>query len=150
MSSGVITGFGSVKLLGKEYGTCTPLVHRRWATGIAEPSQGRHGCDSEWFIVFDGCKGQRRLSHRKTWWKVPFKAFRVRMIVLSSWVKTVLINDDTVFDNNIPGEYIYVLTVGDLVEVNGFVKGKGLIIAMLIEKKNPPATCEVKGYRRKS
>ena len=30
-------------------------------------------------------------------------------------------------------------------EVNGFVKGKGLIIATLIEKKSAPATCQVRG-----
>ena len=65
-----------------------------------------------------------------------------RIVVLG---QTVLIDNGTVFDNNIPGQNIGGLLLGDLVEVNGFVQGKGLIIATLIEKKSTPATCQVKG-----
>jgi hypothetical protein len=59
-----------------------------------------------------------------------------RIVVLG---QTVLIDNGTT-PPNISG-----LVLGDLVEVNGFVTGKGLITATLIEKKSLPSTCEVKG-----
>ena len=143
-SSGVITGFGSVKLVGKEYGT----------QNTSFTVDGQPGSQSDlkvgMVVTVNGSLSSTGVRTASTIAQEDVVEGAVqgipstndRLVVLG---QTVLIDNDTVFDNNIPGQNIGGLTVGDLVEVNGFVKGKGLIIATLIEKKNPPATCEVKG-----
>src|SRR6476660_360909 len=142
-SSGVITGFGSVKLVGEEYGT----------QNTSFTVDGQPGTQNDlkvgMVVTVNGSLSSTGVRTAATIVQEDVVEGAVqsipsndRLVVLG---QTVLINNDTVFDRSIPGQNIGGLTVGDLVEVNGFVKGKGLIIATLIEKKNPPATCQVKG-----
>ena len=144
VSSGAITGFGSVKLVGKEYGTQNTSF-------IVDGQPGsQNDLKVGMVVTVDGSLSSNgtRTAATITQEDVVEGAIQAipstndRILVLD---QTVLIDNDTVFDNTIPGQNIGGLNVGDLVEVNGFVKGKGLIIATLIEKKNPPAACEVQG-----
>jgi len=144
VSSGAITGFGSVKLVGKEYGT----------QNTSFVVDGQPGTQNDlkvgMVVTVDGSLSSTgtRTATTITQDDVVEGAIQTipntndRIVVLG---QTVLIDNGTVFDNNIPGQNIGGLNVGDLVEVNGFVKGKALIIATLIEKKSPPASCQVKG-----
>ena len=142
-SSGVITGFGSVKLVGKEYGT----------QNTSFTVDGQPGSQNDlkvgMVVTVNGSLSSTGVRTAATIVQEDVVEGAVqgipsndRLVVLG---QTILIDNDTVFDSSIPGQNIGGLTVGDLVEVNGFVKGKGLIIATLIEKTNPPATCQVKG-----
>ena len=144
VSSGAITGFGSVKLVGKEYGTQNTSF-------IVDGQPGsQNDLKVGMVVTVDGSLSSNgtRTAATITQEDVVEGAIQAipitndRILVLG---QTVLIDNGTVFDNNITGQNIGGLNVGDLVEVNGFVKGKGLIVATLIEKKNPPAACEVQG-----
>src|SRR5262245_14765927 len=144
VTSGAITGFGSVKLVGKEYGT----------QNTSFVIDGHPGSQNDlkvgMVVTVNGSLSSSgtRTAATITQEDVVEGAIQAipstndRIVVLG---QTILIDNGTLFDNNIPGQNIGGLNVGDLVEVNGFVKDKGLIIATLIEKKNPPATCQVKG-----
>lgn len=143
-SSGVITGFGSVKLVGKEYET-------QDASFVIDGLPGsQNDLKVGMVVTVNGSLSSSgtRTAATITQQDVVEGAIQTipstndRIVVLG---QTVLIDDGTLFDNNIPGQNISGLVPGDLVEVNGFVKSKGLIIATLIEKKHPPAACEVQG-----
>jgi Domain of unknown function (DUF5666) len=144
VSSGVITGFGSVKLNGKEYQTQNtsfmvdgqPGTQKDLKVGMVVTVNGSlssTGVRTATTITQDDVVEGAIQS-------IPVTNDRI--VVLG---QTVLIDTGTVFDNSIPGQNIGGLVLGDLVEVNGFVKGKGLIIATLIEKKSTPPTCQVTG-----
>lgn len=144
VSSGAITGFGSVKLDGKEYQTSN-------ASFMVDGQPGsQNDLKVGMVVIINGSLSSSgiRTATTITQEDVVEGAIQAipgtndRIVVLG---QTVLIDNDTLFDNNIPGQSISGLNLGNLVEVNGFVKGKGLIIATLIEKKNPPATCQVQG-----
>jgi hypothetical protein len=145
VSSGVITGFGSVKLNGKEYQT----------QNTSFVVDGQPGSQNDlkvgMVVTVNGSMSSTgtRTATTITQEDVVEGAIQTipatndRIVVLG---QTVLIDNGTVFDNNIPGQNIGGLSLGDLVEVDGFVKRKGLIIATLIEKKISPAICQVTGF----
>ena len=144
VTSGAITGFGSVKLVGKEYETQN-------ASFVIDGHPGsQNDLKVGMVVTVNGSLSSSgtRTAATITQEDVVEGAIQAipstndRIVVLG---QTVLIDNGTLFDNNIPGQNISGLVLGDLVEVNGFVKGKGLIIATLIEKKNPPAACGVQG-----
>jgi hypothetical protein len=144
VSSGVITGFGSVKLNGKEYQT----------QNTSFVVDGQPGSQNDlkvgMVVTVNGSMSSTgtRTATTITQEDVVDGAIQTipgtndRIVVLG---QTVLIDDGTAFDNSIAPPNISGLVVGDLVEVNGFVKRKGLIIATLIEKKISPAICQVTG-----
>lgn len=144
VSSGVITGLNSVKLNGQEYQT----------PNTSFTIDGQPGAESDLKVgMVVTVNGSLSSSGTRTAATITqedvvegaiqgIPSTNDRLVVLG---QTVLIDSSTVFNNNIPGGNLGGLTVGNIVEVNGFVRGKGVIIATLIEKKNPPATCEVKG-----
>lgn len=145
VSSGAITGFGSVKLNGKEYETPSN------ASFMVDGQPGTQGDLKVGMVVtVDGSLSSTGIRTARTITQKDvvegaiqsIPATNDRIVVLG---QTVLIDNGTVFDNSISPANISGLAIGNLVEVNGFVTGKGLITATLIEKKNPPATCEVQG-----
>lgn len=144
VSSGAITGFGSVKLNGKEYQTPNTSFVVDGQPGSQNDLKVGMVVTVNGSLSSTGTRTATTLTQEDVVegaiQSIP--ATNDRIVVLG---QTVLIDNGTVFDNNITGQNIGGLALGDLVEVNGFVKGKGLIIATLIEKKNPPATCHVKG-----
>jgi hypothetical protein len=144
VSSGVITGFGSVKLNGKEYETPqTSFVLDGqpgsqndlkvgmvvMVTGSLSSTGARTATTITQDDVVDGAIQS-----------IP--ATNDRLVVFG---QTVLIDDGTRFDTTILPPNLSGLAPGDLVAVNGFVKGNGVIMATLIEKKTPPPTCQVQG-----
>jgi hypothetical protein len=61
--------------------------------------------------------------------------------------QTVLVDNTTIIDNNIPGQNILNLVAGtDNVEVNGHIRPNGIIQATFIEKKLVGVTPEVRGF----
>jgi len=64
--------------------------------------------------------------------------------------QTVVVDDTTKFDDTIPPTTLSSLAVGDVVEVSGFVKSDGVIVASFIERKaallgDCSLGCEIKG-----
>lgn len=144
VSSGVITGFGSVKLNGKEYHTPN--------TSFLVDGQAGSQTDLKvgMVVTVNGSLASNGIREATTITQEDVVEGAIqsipithdRIVVLG---QTVLVDNGTVFDNSIPGQNISGLNPGDLVEVNGFVKDKGNIIATLIEKKPLPAACQVTG-----
>src|SRR6476620_11507923 len=118
-SSGAITGFGSVKLVGKEYGT----------QNTSFVVDGQPGTQNDlkvgMVVTVDGSLSSTgtRTATTITQEDVVQGAIQAipstndRLVILG---QTVLIDNGTVFDNSISGQNIGGLNVGDLVEVNGF------------------------------
>ena len=144
VSAGAITGFGSVKLNGKEYQT----------PNTSFVVDGQPGSQNDlkvgMVVTVNGSLSSTgtRTATTITQEDVVEGAIQSipttndRFVVLG---QTVLIDNGTVFDSTISGQNISGLVLGNLVEVNGFVTSKGVIRATLIEKKSPPATCRVTG-----
>lgn len=144
VSSGAITGFGSVKLNGKEYETQNTSFMVDGQPGSQNDLKVGMVVTVNGSLSSTGTRAATTIAQEDVVegaiQSIP--ATNDRIVVLG---QTVLIDNGTVFDNNITPQNISGLAPGVLVEVNGFVKGKGLIIATLIERKTPPATCQVKG-----
>jgi hypothetical protein len=143
-SSGAITGFGSIKLNGKEYETQN-------ASFVVDGQSGsQNNLKVGMVVTVNGSlfSTNTRSASIITQEDVVEGAIQTipstndRILVLG---QEVWIDNGTVFDNTILGQNIGGLTPGDLVEVNGFVRDKGVIRATLIEKKSLPATCQVQG-----
>jgi hypothetical protein len=144
VSSGTITGFGSIKLVGKEYGT----------QNASFMVDGQPGSQSDlkvgMVVTVNGSQSSTGVLTATTVTQEDvvegviqsIPASHDRVVVLD---QTVLIDNGTVFDNSVAGQNVSGLAVGDPVEINGFVKDKGVIIATLIEKKNQPASCQLTG-----
>ena len=144
VSSGAITGFGSVKLNGKEYQTQN-------ASFVVDGQLGsQNDLKVGMVVTINGSLSSTgtRTATSVTQEDVVEGAIQTipstndRLSVVG---QTVLIDNGTLFDNSIVPPNISGLGVGNLVEVNGFVTGKGVIRATLIEKKTPPVICQVKG-----
>lgn len=138
VSSGTITGFGSVILNGKEYDTQNSSFLVDGQSGSQTDLKVGMVVTVNGSLSSTGTRSAATITQEDVVegaiQSIP--ATNDRIVVLG---QTVLIDNGTT-PPNISG-----LVLGDLVEVNGFVTGKGLITATLIEKKSLPSTCEVKG-----
>jgi hypothetical protein len=144
VSSGAITGFGSVKLNGKEYDTQNSSFVVDGQSGSQTDLKVGMVVTVNGSLSSTGTRSATTITQEDVVegaiQSIP--ATNDRIVVLG---QEVWIDNGTVFDNNITPNNISGLVLGDLVEVNGFVTGKGLITATRIEKKTLPATCQVKG-----
>ena len=149
VSSGAITGFGSVKLNGKEYDTQNSSFVVDGQSGSQTDLKVGMVVTVNGSLSSTGTRSATSITQEdvvegaiQSIPQATPPATNDRIVVLG---QTVLIDNGTVFDNNITPQNISGLAPGQLVEVNGFVTGKGLITATRIEKKTLPATCQVKG-----
>lgn len=144
VSSGAITGFGSVKLNGKEYDTQNSSFVVDGQSGSQTDLKVGMVVTVNGSLSSTGTRSASNITQEDVVegviQSIPL-ATNDRIVVLG---QTVLIDNGTVFDNISP-KNITGLTPGNLVEVNGFVIDKGVIIATLIEKKTTTPTCQVKG-----
>jgi len=146
VSSGAVTGFGSVKLNGKEYDTQSSSFLVDGQSGSQNDLKVGMVVTVNGSLSSTGTRSAATITQEDVVEGAiqDIPVTNDRIVVLG---QTVLIDNGTVFDNNISPKNITGLALGNLVEVNGFVTGKGQITATLIEKKDPPATatCQVKG-----
>lgn len=142
VSSGAITGFGSVKLNGSEYQTQNTSFVVDGQSGTQNDLKIGMVVTVNGSLSPTGTKTAATITQEDVVegqiQSIPGTNDRIVVLGQEVWI-----DDGTLFDNN--PQKIGGLSVGDLVEVNGFVKAKGRIIATLIEKKTSPATCQVKG-----
>jgi uncharacterized Zn-binding protein involved in type VI secretion len=144
VSAGAVTAKGSVDLNGKKYET---------PHGTSYTYDGQPGSFADlkvgMVVTVNGSLSSSGVRTAATVTQEDVVEGAIQDIPASDRIvvlgQTVLIDEGTLFDSSISPPNISGLVVGNLVEVNGFVTGKGLIRATLIEKKTPPPTCEVKG-----
>ena len=135
---GTITAFGSVFVNGVEFSTsgATIVLDDNPAT----ESNLRVGM----VVTVSGSRSGSSGSATRIEVDDAVKGFVEAKLDANHWTvmgQTVLVDDQTRFENNVPG-------VGDFAEVHGLVVADGTISGGFIEKKNGPPfpTFEVKGF----
>lgn len=145
LSTGVITGFGSVYLNGERYGTSDVAV--TMDDQAADPSQLRVGQYVE-------LKGHQHgagdldadVIRYHNLLEGPVSSIDVGAGSLVAMGQTVLATLDTVFGDDITPASLEGLAVGDVVEVSGVVPRDGAIDATRIDVKPDGGPYDVTGY----
>ena len=145
VSTGVITGFGSVYVNGVRFETTRAVFLVDDAPGSQDDlavgdvvkirgrvnDDGRTGTATE-VIGDDAVEG-------------PVTALNLLAGTLVVAGQSVVTDADTSFDDNIPGSSLAGLVIGDFVEVAGLLDAAGAVRATRIEKKAAGSTVEVHG-----
>ena len=144
VSSGAITGFGSVHLNGEHFLT----------NGTAFSIHGQSGTQGDLkvghFITVHGHKdGQgNSIADRIDFddlVKGPITSIDATAATLLVLGQTVVVDADTSFDDSIPGAAFAGLAAGNIVEVSGSRRADGAILATRIELKPAGTAFEVTG-----
>ena len=147
-ASGTVTGFGSVFVNGKKFET----------TGASFIVDGQSGSQNDLKLgmtvsVRGSVTGDQRSAasvRQRDAVEGVVQSVSADGLSLVVMGQTVLVDNTTLIDNNIPGQAVRNLAAGtDFVEVNGHIRPNGVIQATFIEKK--PAgtvTPEVRGFVR--
>ena len=144
ISSGSITGFGSIFVNGVEFDTNAASI----TLGGNTVSEGdlRLGMVVEVQGTISGASGTAITVVAEDVVKGPVNSVAVDGLSLVALGQTILVDNTTVIDDNIAGQDIRNLTPGDLIEVHGLVKDNGVIGATRIELKGPLVEFRVKGF----
>jgi len=145
VSSGVITGFGSVYLNGVRYDTSgasftiddSPGGQDDLAVGDVVTIRGR--------VNDDGRNGTATQVIGEDAVEGPVTAVDAVAGTLVVAGQSVITDADTSFDDNVPGASLAGLLVGDFVEVAGFLDAGGSVRATRIERKPAGGIVEVNG-----
>ena len=145
VSSGVITGFGSVHVNGVRYDTSgasftiddSPGSQDDLAVGDVVTIRGQ--------VNDDGRNGTATQVSGEDAVEGPVTAVDATAGTLVVAGQSVLVDADTSFDDNIPGASLAGLVAGDFVEVAGFLDASGAVRATRIEKKPAGGIVEVNG-----
>lgn len=145
-ASGTITGFGSVFVNGKKFDT----------SGSSFSVDGQLGSQGDLKLgmtvvatgSFNGDQRSASSIRQKDAVEGLVQSVAADGLSLVVMGQTVLVDNTTLIDNNIPGQNILNLVAGtDAVEVNGHIRPNGVIQATFIEKKFPgTVTPEVRGF----
>jgi len=146
ISAGAITSFGSIFVNGVEFDTAgatitlddTPVSESDLKIGMVVKVKGTFGSTSGSAVSVEAEDVVKGLVQNVA-------VDGLSLVVLG---QKVLIDGNTVIDNNTLGGDVHNLTPGtDVVEVHGFVKGDGIIGATFIERK-APAEFRVTGFAK--
>ncbi len=145
VSSGVITGFGSIHVNGVHFETDS-------AEFLVDDGPGRQGDLAVGDVVQirgrvndDGRSGTATTVISQDAVEGPVTALDPVAGTLLVAGQSVRTDADTSFDDNIPGSSLAGLVVGDHVEVAGFFDSTGAVRATRIEKKPAGSIVEVHG-----
>lgn len=145
-ASGTITGFGSVFVNGKKFETNSASFV------VDDQSGGQNDLKLGMTVVVTGSvSGDSRSAsvvRQKDAVEGLVQSVSTDGLSLVVMGQTVLVDNTTLIDNNIPGQTILNLVAGtDFVEVNGHIRTDGVIQATFIEKKPVgTVTPEVRGF----
>lgn len=145
VSTGVVTGFGSVYVNGVRFDTSSasftvddsPGSQADLAVGDVVTVRGR--------VNDDGRSGTATSVAGEDAVEGPVTAVDAVAGTLVVAGQTVLVDADTSLDDNIPGASLAGLAAGDFVEVAGFLDAAGAVRATRIERKPAGSTVEVNG-----
>ena len=150
-ASGTITGFGSMFVNGKKFETNDVEVRHDGLTERCTISQAAR-CGLEQGMTVKVSGDFSGSSHRATTivqedtLEGPITNVDVPNSQFSVLGQTVLVDDTTRFDS---GVNLTNLVAGNIVEVSGFVKADGIVVASFVERKAGTGCgtdgCEIKG-----
>ncbi len=144
-ASGTITGFGSIIVNGKKFET----------SGSSFTVDGQSGSQSDLKVgmtvtvngSFNGTQRSASAVLQKDAVEGLVQSVASDGLSLIVMGQTVLVDNTTLIDDNIPGRNIQNLVAGtDQVEVNGHIRSNGMIQATFIERKLLNVTPEVRGF----
>lgn len=144
-ASGTITGFGSVFVNGKQFET----------SGSSFIVDGQSGSQSDLKVgmtvtvngSFNGTQRSANAVLQKDAVEGLVQSAATDGLSVIVMGQTVLVDNDTLIDNNIPGRNVLNLVTGtDHVEVSGHIRPNGVIQATYIEKKLINVTPEARGF----
>lgn len=145
-ASGTVTGFGSIFVNGKRFGTTA-------ATFTIDDQSGSQSDLKVGMTVtvngsFNGNERSASTVLQKDAVEGLVQSVAADGLSLVVMGQTVLVDETTIVDNNIPGRNVRNLIAGiDAVEVNGHIRPNGVIQATFIEKKPVgTVTPEVRGF----
>ncbi|THJ24886.1 MAG: hypothetical protein CAF45_003590 [Nitrospira sp. CG24E] len=145
-SSGTITGFGSVFVNGKKFEANGVEVRRDDGTpNRCDISPANHCGLKEGMTVFvtgsfNGNEHTADSVQQRDAVEGLVQSIAADGLSLVVMGQTVLVDNTTIFDNNVTS------VVGDNVEVNGHIRPNGVIQATFIEKKIAGVTLKVRGF----
>ncbi|MFQ5756065.1 MAG: DUF5666 domain-containing protein [Acidiferrobacterales bacterium] len=145
ISSGAITGFGSIFVNGVEFDTSGASI-TLGGISVSE-SDLKLGMVVEVQGMISGASGTAITVAAEDVVKGPVDSVAADGLSLVALGQTILVDNTTIIDNNIPGQDIRNLNPGvDLIEVHGLVKDNGVIGATRIELKGPLVEFRIKGF----
>lgn len=145
ISSGTITRFGSIFVNGVEFETTGAIITLDDQPGTEDQLAVGQVVIVSGTYNADGATGTATSVVFKDNVEGPIDSIDLvnsRLVVLG---QTVLVDGATSFDDDISPRSLEGLSVGDFVEVSGFVKANGEIAATRIERKVSGGELEVKG-----
>jgi cytoskeletal protein CcmA (bactofilin family) len=151
-ASGTITDFGSLFVNGKKFETENVEVRHdgvtEWCTISPVTTCGlKKGMTVTVNGSFSGNQHTANSVQQRDAVEGLVQSVAVDGLSLVVMGQTVLVDNTTIIDNNIPGRNIVNLVAGtDNVEVNGHIRPNGIIQATFIEKKLVGVTPEVRGF----
>lgn len=152
ISSGPITDFGSVFVSGVEYETNSTVFMVDGQSGVTqnELKKGMLVFVEATLLEDNVTKAiLKRMADRISYSDTvegPVQAIEASGRTLTVMGQTILITDQTVIDDSVPGRDLTSLVPNvDIIEVSGFVSGEGVVVATLIDRKVGTPDYELKG-----
>ena len=151
-ASGTVTEFGSVFVNGKKFEAENVEVRRdgvteRCAINAVTTCGLKKGMSVTVNGLFNGNQHTASSVQQKDAVEGLVQSVAGNGLSLVVMGQTVVIDNTTLIDDNIPGRNIQNLVAGtDNVEVNGHIRPNGIIQATFIEKKLVGVTPEVRGF----
>lgn len=144
-ASGTITGFGSVIVNGKRFDTSSSSFTVDGQSG--SQNDLKVGMTVTVNGSFNGTQRSASAVFQKDAVEGLVQSVATDALSLIVMGQTVLVDNTTVIDDNIPGRNVLNLVAGtDHVEVNGHIRPNGVIQATFIERKLLNVTPEVRGF----
>lgn len=145
IAQGPINGFGSVIVNGVHYSTTGATITIDDQPGTESDLQVGQVVRVTGTVDANGTTGTARSISFSNEVEGPVQSIDLaaaRLVVLG---QTVQVSRNTSFDDGVSPRSLEGLTVGDRVEISGFVYADGSIAATRVERKSPSATFEVNG-----
>jgi len=142
-TSGAITGFGSVYVNGVEYETDSAEIESD--DEIVQESDLKVGQ----IVTLTGTRnddGVTGSADRITYndrVEGPISSINGNTLIVLG--QTIIVDADTVYDDNVMTQSLSGLSVGDVIEVSGFLNSNGDVVATFIESNTPGGEFELVG-----
>lgn len=145
VTTGTITGFGSVYVNGVRYDTSRASVYKDDDRATENDLRIGQIVRVRGSVAEDGGSGRADRIDFDDNVEAPIDSIDLTNGVMVALGQTVLVSGDTSFDDDISPRSLAGLAVGDLVEVSGFVDSTGRILATRIERDDDGGPYEVTG-----